>query len=91
MCAINAIVRRGVYDLAGNRFTICPRRIFFFFSFPVEEEAGLRDLVSDGGKGSNNNHIGGCWCKIAQGFSGRLVELERAGAGKFTSDFVSFD
>jgi hypothetical protein len=50
VCAINAIVRRGVYDLAGNRFTICPRRIFFFFSFPGEEEAGLRDLVSDGGK-----------------------------------------
>jgi len=39
--AINAIVRQGVYDLAGNRFTICPRRIFFFF-FPVEKKLGPR-------------------------------------------------
>lgn len=48
VCAINAIVRRGVYDLAGNRFTICPRRIFFLAS---QEKKKLGwDLVSDGGR-----------------------------------------
>jgi hypothetical protein len=38
VCAINAIVRRGVYDLAGNRFTICPRRIFFFLAFQEKKK-----------------------------------------------------
>ncbi len=81
VCAINAIVRPGVYDLAGNRFTICPRRIFFFFFFPgEEEEAGprAREWWWRGSNNNNNNIIGGCACKIAQGFIfGRLVELER--------------